>query len=194
MPILTDQQQQPAGGMPADVAPSVMPTAPEGQQPLAAPRTWDAVLGALPEQDRQLYEQHTTGLKSALDSERRQRRDLEGQIKDLASKMKEGSDEKRRLDEMSVQLATANERADFFEEGARPEIGCANLGLAWLAVQARREEFVKRGRIDWAGVKTAYPQLFVSPAPPPGHAGTSTQAQPVAATMNQLIRRAAGRQ
>jgi hypothetical protein len=152
------------------------------------------VLGALPDQDRQLYEQHTTGLRSALDSERQQRRDLEGQIKQLAGKMKEGSDERRRLDEMSTQLATANERADFFEEGARPEIGCSNLGLAWLAIQARREDFVKRGRIDWAGVKATYPQLFASPLPPVGHAGTSTQAQSTAPTMNQMIRRAAGRQ
>jgi len=166
---------------------------PASETPPAAERTWEVVLGALPAEDRQLYEQHTTGLKSALESERRERRGMEAQIKELASKMKDGSDEKRRLDEMSTQLATANERADFYEEGARPEIGCANLGLAWLAIQARREDFVKRGRIDWPSFKAAYPQLFVSPAPPPGHAGTNTQAQPAAVTMNQLIRRAAGR-
>ena len=180
-PVTGAQQQQPEG-LP-------QPPARETQ-----PRTWDAVLGALPEPDKQLYEQHTSGLKSALDNERRERRGLETQIRELASKAEKGSEQKRVLDEMSVQLTTANERADFFEEGARPEIGCTGLQLAWLAIQARREDFVKRGRVDWANFKAAYPQLFAQPVSPPGHAGTNTQAQPVAQTMNSLIRRAAGRQ
>lgn len=189
MPEQTNVQPV-AGETPA----AVLPQTPASETPSAQPRTWDVVLGALPEPDKQLYEQHTSGLKSALDSERRERRGLEAQIKDLASKAEKGSEAKKVLDEMSLQLSTANERADFFEEGAKPEIGCSNLSLAWLAIQARKEDFVKRGRIDWPTLKAAYPQLFASPAPPPGHAGTNTQAQPVAKTMNTMIRQAAGRQ
>ena len=193
MPDQQNTQTPPAGETPPAGLPQ-QPPAGETPQPAAQPRTWDAVLDALPAPDKLLYEQHTSGLKSALDNERRERRGLEAQIKDLASKAEKGSEQKRVLDEMSTQLATANERADFFEEGARPEIGCTGLQLAWLAIQARREDFVKRGRVDWASFKAAYPQLFAQPVSPPGHAGTSTQAQPVGQTMNQLIRRAAGRQ
>lgn len=178
----TVQSPQPsAGGMPAD-----------GQSQL--PETWNAFMEVQPEQIRALFESHEKGLKSAYEAEKRQRKDLEIQIKDLSSKMKVGSDERVQLEQVSAQLATASERADFFEEGARSEVGCTNLGLAWLAIQARKEDFVKRGRIDWPNFKAAYPQLFVSPAPPPGHAGTNTQAQPTAPSMNQMIRRAAGRQ
>lgn len=195
MPQDQTNVQPVAGETPATGAQQQPPATSETPQPAAQqPRTWDAVLDALPAQDKQLYEQHTSGLKSALDNERRERRGLETQIRDLAGKAEKGSEAKKALDEMSAQLATASERADFFEEGARPEIGCTGLQLAWLAIRERRDDFVKRGRVDWASFKAAYPQLFASPAaPPPGHAGTNTQAQPVATTMNTLIRRAAGR-
>lgn len=37
------------------------------------PRTWDVVIAALPEVDRALYEQHTTGLRNTVQATRQER-------------------------------------------------------------------------------------------------------------------------
>lgn len=51
------------------------------------PQGWEAVLGGLPDDTRKLYEEHTGGLKSALDSEREERKKLAKQVKDMTSKL-----------------------------------------------------------------------------------------------------------
>lgn len=64
---------------------------------------WDAVLAGLPEEARGLYETHVGGLKSALDSEREERKKLAKQSKEVADRLSkfEQADKKRRDAELS---------------------------------------------------------------------------------------------
>ena len=193
--------QPPAGGTPPEGSGSGNGNLPAGGTPTtgsgnlpALPQTWDAFLETLTPEVKALYEQHTSGLKSALQSERDQRSDLAKQLKEMAGKQKEGSDERKALDEMSKSLEEANARADFFEDAARPEIGCRNPKLAWLAAQTG-EGYVRRGKVDWLAIKADYPELFqaATSASSRGNAGSGTgNQQPVPETMDDFIRRKAG--
>jgi hypothetical protein len=146
---------------------------------------------------RKLYEQHTTGLRSALQSERTQRSDLARQLRDAATKAEAGSEAQKNLAETAAKLEEAEARASFFEEATKPEIGCTNPRLAYLA--ARESQAIDgKGRISWEELKGAYPELFkpkASTSAPAGNAGAGTGAPPAASfDMNAIIRKAAGRQ
>ena len=173
------QQQQPA-------------PAPETTPP--APASFDEWLTAQDETIRGLYEQHTAGLKSALQAERTQRQDLAKQLREAAKKSEGGSETQKALEETATRLEEAEARATFFEEAARPEIGCSNPRLAYLAAQDA-QAIDKKGRVNWAALKEAAPELFRGKQPAPGNAGAGTQQQPPkGASMNEYIRRATGRQ
>ena len=180
-----DQQGVPPQGAPQD-------TPPVSGKPLAS---WDDFLSGQPTEVKTLFDGHISGLKSALQSERDQRETLARQVKDLAKTQKDGSEARTALDDISKKLEAAELQASFYEEAVRPEIGCSNLRLEYLALQSG--DFVKRGKVDWAGLKEAYPELFAKAEQrtPPGRAGNGTgapSAPPI--DMNAMIRRAAGRQ
>jgi len=180
-----NQQQAPAGVTPPGEQQQ------QGQQPQQAPQSWDAYLETLPAEIKTLYDGHTTGLKNALASERTQRSELAKQMQTLSKQAAEGSDMKKALEATSAQLDAANQRADFFESAIKPEIGCSNPALAFLA--AREAGAIdQRGRINWEALKTAYPELF-KPKVPAANAGSGTQNPPQTANMNDFIRTKAGR-
>jgi len=185
---------EPAGNPPAGNPPATPPTGDQGagtQQTTTPPASWDEYVTTLPAEVKALYETHTTGLRTALQSERQQRGELAKQIKDLAAKAEKGSENERQLQTMSAQLEAANQRADFMAEATKPEIGCSNAHLAYIA--AREAGAIdQKGRVNWEALKTAYPELF-KPKVPAGAAGAGTQNPPQATTMNDFIRRAAGR-
>lgn len=160
-----------------------------GQQP---PATWEAWLEGQTTEVKALYEQHTSGLKSALESEREQRKGLAKQVKELADKQTEGSEARKTLDEMSKRIEAAELQTAFYEDAIQQ--GVSNLRLAWLAMQAKPEEYSRRGKIDWSSLKADYPELFKTPPPPPANAGAGTQTAPArAGGMNDFIRAASGR-
>jgi len=155
--------------------------------------TWDEVLKGLPEMARTLYEGHTQGLRSALDAERDQRRELAKQLRDATGQLEEGSKAREALEAATGQLEEATKRADFFQEAARPEIGCANPELAYLAA-TKRELFDRRGNPNWGAIKESFPELFKKPTPPAGNAGAGTgQTPPKEFNMNTAIRQAASK-
>lgn len=149
--------------------------------------TW---LREQPEQVRTGYETHTSGLKSALDKERDERKEFTRQLRELSSKAEEGSEAKKALGEMSSKLEQAEQRAAFYEEAGKPEIGCSNPKAAFLVASAEGL-FSKRGEPDWTAIKAAAPELFARKVAP-GNAGNGTQAPPVTqGDMNTWIRSAA---
>ena len=138
-----------------------------------------------------MLEGHIKGLKSALDSERGSRKDLEKQLRDLAKKAEEGSDAQKKLTEMADQISTADRRVDFYEEAHKA--GVANLKLAFL-VATQDELFDKQGRVSFDGMKKDYPELFGATTKTRGDAGSGTEKkQKASGGMNEFIRRAAGR-
>lgn len=169
----------------------VQDPAPQGdQQPQN--ETFEAWLGQQPDDVRGRYEQHTSGLRSALESERETRRNLERQIRTAARQQEEGSTARQQLEQIAGQLSEQNHRADFYEEAHRN--GVTDLRLAYLA--ARDAGLIDdRGRVDMNTLRTRYPHLFetrrVAPA---GNAGNGTGVDPKPqSSMNTFIRRSAGR-
>ena len=63
------------------------------------------------------------------------------------------------LSEMSTRAEQAEQRAAFYEEAGRPEIGCSNPKAAYL-IAASEGLFTKRGDPDWPAIKAAAPELF----------------------------------
>ncbi len=151
-----------------------------GQQP---PVAFDAWLTDQPDDVKTLIGTHTTGLKSALDSERTARRDLEKQVK--------RSELRTQLDRLSTDLSATSHRADFYDEAHKQ--GVKNLRLSFLA--AKESGLIDdRGRCDFGKLKTDFPELFseIRKSAPSG-AGTGAGTQPAAPqTMNDIIRRKAG--
>jgi hypothetical protein len=169
------------------------------------PETWEEWLAERPEAERgtiqKLYETHTTGLRTALDNERDERKRLAKEMQAAADKLKDGDASKEQLTKMADDLNKANAKADFFQEAARPEIGLADAEAAWIIVQAKGDAFKDRkGNIDFELLKASHPGLFRqegTPKPPKGNAGDgviNNQQPSTKSELNSAIRRAAGYQ
>ena len=158
------------------------------------PQNWDEVLAGLPEEHRNLYQNHTNGLRSALENERAQRRDLAKQLREATTKMEEGSAARQALEKATADMEAAEQRASFYEDATRPEVGCGNVRLAYIAAQ-EIDAFDRRGNANWDALKKAFPELFVKPKPPSGNAGAGVNnnvpSRPF--NMNDAVRHAAGR-
>ena len=157
------------------------------------PQTFEAWLEGQTPETKTLLDTHTAGLKSALDSERGTRKDLEKQVRDLAGKAEKGSEAQAELTKIAEGLAEAERRGDFME--AAHTAGVSNLKLAYT-VAVQDEMFNNRtGQVNFEGMKTAYPELFGGkPGVPVANAGAGTGTPPpVPADMNSFIRRSAGK-
>jgi len=155
--------------------------------------TWEGILEGLPAPAKAAYEEHTKGLKSALQSERDKGKDLAKKLKELSAKAEEGSELKSKIDSMSSELEAATTRAEFILEAVKPEIGCTNPELAWIVAE-KAEAIDRRGRVNWELLKKDFPELFGKKSPPKGGAGDGTgNSPPKGKDMNDWIRAAAGR-
>jgi len=156
-------------------------------------QTWEAFLGAQSDDVKALHEGHVKGLRSALGSERDQRKDLASQLQDAAKKLEKGSEAQKALEEASGKLEAANQRADFYAEASKPEIGCSNAKLAYIAAQ-EIGAFDSRGNVNWEVLKQQFPELFKGKPVAKGNAGSGAgQTGGGKAGMNEFIRAAAGR-
>jgi hypothetical protein len=158
-----------------------------------APVTFDAWIATQPDEIKGLYDTHTKGLRSALDSERVAHKDLEKQVRELAAKADKGSQAQTELTGLADKIADSDRRADFYD--AAHTAGVTNLKLAYLAA-VKDELFDRQGRVNFDTLRTSYPELFAGTKPPPkGNAGEGTQnnKQPGTGSMNDFIRAATGR-
>lgn len=157
----------------------------------AAPLEFESWIAEQPEPVKALLDGHTKGLKSALETERNSRKELEKTLREMAGKAEKGSETQAQLTQMADQLKAEQTRANFFE--AAHAAGIGNLKAAYTLAVADGL-FDGKGQPDFAALKASYPELFAGakklPAGDAG-AGTSTK-QPTGETMNDIIRRAAG--
>lgn len=164
----------------------------QGQGDGGTPASFEAWLTAQDETVKGLITSHTTGLKSALDSERESRKGLERQLREAAKKADAGSEAQKQLTEMADRLTGTERRIAAYD--ALSAAGCANLKLAWLAAQ-------DAGLVDGQGsvsverLKAQFPELFKQGTPAPrGNAGSGAgQGGAPKQDMNAFIRQAAGR-
>jgi len=152
--------------------------------------TWENILEGLPEEQQALYEGHTQGLRSALESERRAHKDLAGQLREATQQAEEGSELRTQLEQLEAQLEEQTRRADFATEAHSQ--GVANVRLAWLAAQ-EFDAINRRGQINWQALREGAPELFAQQPAARGNAGNGTKAPPATTGMNAFIRRSAGR-
>lgn len=155
------------------------------QQPL----TFDSWFESQPEEIKGLIDSSVAGLKSALDSERNERKSLAKQLSELKGKAEKGSELEQQLNTLSAQLESQAAKAAFYESAPAD---VANMKLAWMAAQDGHTN--AKGVVDWNSLRTAYPELFRKQTTPPANAGNGRGQdggnQP---NMNSFIRQAAGR-
>ena len=154
------------------------------------PPTWEAILETLPDETQAIYESHTQGLRSALDSERQAHRDLARQLREATEQLEAGSEARNQLEALQGELEELQRQADFATEANTQ--GVANVRLAYLAAQ-EFETFDRRGNVQWDALREAAPELFRQQTTPRGNAGAGTQAPGnQAPDIDSMIRRRAG--
>lgn len=162
------------------------------QQQAETPIKFDDWYGKLEDPIKDLVDDHVSGLKSALTSEREERRRLSTQLKQLSKNAEEGSEFQKQLQETVGRLDEAEKKARFLEDAHGQSI--SNLKLAWMA--AKEEGLIGRdGTADFLKLREVAPELFERKTPTPaGNAGTGNgQAGTVKPNMSNWIRAAAGR-
>lgn len=167
----------------------------QGETPASSTESvgsFDGWLAEQPETVQTLIASHTSGLKSALESERSERKNTARQLRDALAQAEKGSALEKSLQEITGRAEQAERRAAFFEDAARPDVGCTNARAAYLVATAE-DLFTRTGEPDWARIKAAAPELFGRRVAT-GNAGSGQGVPPAPAlTMNDYIRRAAGR-
>lgn len=160
-------------------------TGENNQDTSQTPLTYDAWIGQQPQEIRDLLDGNTRGLRSALESERGSRKDLEKQLRDLAGKAGKDTELQQQLTALASAQESANLRAEFYEQGHVE--GVKNLKLAFLVAQ--QDELIdKRGRVNWNDMRARYPELFnVVPGKAPGNAGAGTGQPAPAQSPNQKM-------
>jgi hypothetical protein len=176
--------------MPEDTTTIATTTA--GQEQGETPASWEAWIEAQPEDVKGLYNTHVEGLRNTVRATRDERDALKDQLKELGKKAETGSELEKSLNEALAKIEQTERRAAFVEDAVRPEIGCSNPKAAYALAQAEGL-FDRKGAADWNAIKAAAPELFKKPSAA-GNAGNGTSNPPKANTMNDYIRRAAGRQ
>ena len=173
-----NQQQQPPAGN-------------NQQQQQQPPADFESWIGQQPGEIKTAYDGHVRGLRTALESERNSRKDLEKQLRDLAGKAEKGSEAERQLTELTNKITDADRRAAFYETASAA--GVKNLRLAYT-VALQDDLFNKRGEVDLEALKKTYPELFAQKSTlPAGNAGSGLNGGTPRSTMNDWIREKAGR-
>lgn len=164
-----------------------------GGKPAAAPEplVYETWIDGQPDEVKTLLTENTTGLKTALASERDGRKILEGEIRDMAKKA--DGDQKVALEGMADKIESADQKTVFYEDAHAA--GMTNLKLGYQAALAD-EMFDRKGNVNFDTMKTEYPELFSGKGKgtPKGGAGDGhNNDHKTPFDMNARIRQASGR-
>ncbi len=164
----------------------------QGQQNSETPFTYDTWLAQQPEDVRTGIEAYISGLRNTVQATRQERDNLARQLRDAAKGAT--GEVKAQLDKLTTDLEAAQMRANFFEEAAKPDVGCTNPRLAFIAAD-QAGLIDKKGRVNWAEMRTQYPELFRQAGQQKGSAdgGAGGDNKPTGNSMNDFIRKAARR-
>jgi len=153
---------------------------------------WDTWHGALPEDQQKLISDHEGSLKKALDSERDARKEKEESLRKVAGELEKGSEAQKKVLELADSEAAANLKADFYEDAHGKNV--SDLRLAYLAAK-EADLFDRKGNCDFEKLKELHPGLFAKKFVPEGGGGEGTGSRdiPKNVSMNDMIRKKAGR-
>lgn len=186
------EQQQQGQGEGAQQGAGAAADGTSAQQGEAEKLTFDGWYKTLAADMQGLVDDHVDGLRSALNTERGERKTLEKRLKEIQKQADEGDDVKAQLQQLSDEMSAATARASFFEAAHAADI--KNLRLAWLAANDAGLVDKKTGAVDFGELRKVAPELFVTKVPPPANAGTGAQQSGVTKPgMNDFLRAATGR-
>lgn len=162
-----------------------------GQGEKQAPElTYENFMSQQTKEVQALVTGNVTGLKSALESERENRKGVEAQLRTLAEQLE--GDHKEAIENMANQLDEVTLQNDFYEDAIAE--GVNNPKLAFVV--AREYKLIDRkGRVNWNQMRVDFSELFgILPKGSKGGAGAGLNQEPESAqTMNTLMRKAVGR-
>lgn len=101
--------------------------------------------------------EHFERVHQTLRTVREERDEFQKQLKQATSKLKEGSEERATLEQLSTELDKANQRADFYEEA--PTHKCLNPKAAYALALSENLIDAKKG-VDWKALAEQAPELF----------------------------------
>lgn len=134
----------------------------------------DAWIDSLPEEQRpfaeRFREHHVTAVQQALANERKERKALAAQVKELSAKATGNTDVEKQLQELSSKADASTQRADFYEEAAKRGVVPSRFSAAFRVAQV--EGLINdKGRVDWEGLKEGYGEFFATEQKPKGGSG-----------------------
>jgi hypothetical protein len=186
---MSEQQQQPVAAEPETQQPT---EAPASETPAEEAVTFDGWYKTLDATTQGLVDDHIDGLRSALNTERGERKTLEKRLRDLSKQAEQGQDIQQQLQQVTEQMAQASAQATFFEAAHAANV--RNLRLAWLAATDAGLVNKKTGEVDFGELRKVAPEVFASRTIPPADPGAGAQQNGVSKpSMNDFLRAAAGR-
>jgi len=139
-----------------------------------------------PEDVKTMFEEHVTGLKTALQSERDGRKDDLKKLRELEKQAETGSDLGRQLAEMTKSMKDMELRTKFIESAGVAGVKANLVKAAYLTANA--DGLVSEDKIDFEGLKTKYPDFFGSEPQPRANAAEQNQANGGKLDMNDWVR------
>ena len=139
---------------------------------------------------------HTSKVKTALEAERTERKKIAKELKELASKPVDATAWEAKIAELNSKASEAETKARFVEEATANGVAPGRILKAYAA--ARYDKLIdEAGAIDWDTLKSEHDYFFAAPAEKvaaKANGGNGVDKKPAPkTTMNQLIRRQAGR-
>lgn len=159
-----------------------------GQPNEGQPLDFTAWFNTLAPEQQELVDTHVDGLKTALKSEREEKKALERKLKDLTKQATEGSELHQQLTALQTELQTTSAKATFMEQAIAAKV--ANPRLAWLAATDGQLVNMRTGECDFGKLREVAPEVFQQkPAATTINAGSGAGQNGVKqADMNSLIR------
>jgi len=159
----------------------------------AAPANFNDWIAGQSDDIKNLVDGEFDAVRSALTTERAERKKLSSQLKTLGAKAEKGSELEKEIETLTSGLEANERRANFYE--AAHSAGVKNLKLAYLAA-TDADLFDRDGDVNFEKLKEQAPELFVQKAATPkGNAGNGqNQGGGQMPSMNTFIRRSTGRQ
>lgn len=155
--------------------------------------SWDDFLAAQDETIKGLHEKHVSGLKSALDAERKQREKVQRDLNEAIRKLEKGSETRAELERMQSDNEEHIRKLSAYE--ALYAAGVKNVKLAYLAAKDG-DYFDSKGNLRVENLKADNPELFAEKKPAPrGNPGIGTAdgVKVLPMSMSDWIRKEAGR-
>ena len=183
------QNQNQAAGAGAGGQATPPPGAAGGDAGQGTPEPHAAWYEALPAEAKAqadaYFDVKAAGLKSALDSEREQRKTAQARLAEAIEKATGA--EKAALQKVSTDLEAANARADFFADAIEAKI--ADPRAAWAIIK-EYGYFDRKGAPDFAALREHHPRLFGPDTHQANAHGGAGQGSGVGAplTMDELMR------